>query len=59
VVGRFEGSISAEHGIGRLKAHRMPAIKSPVELAMMHGLKSLFDPHNILNPGRVLPADGA
>jgi FAD/FMN-containing dehydrogenase len=59
VVGRFEGSISAEHGIGRLKAHRMPAIKSPVELEMMHGLKRLFDPHNILNPGRVLPADGA
>jgi FAD/FMN-containing dehydrogenase len=59
VVGRFEGSISAEHGIGRLKAHRMRAIKSPVELAMMRGLKRLFDPHNILSPGRLLPADGA
>jgi FAD/FMN-containing dehydrogenase len=55
VVGRFEGSISAEHGIGRLKAHRMPAIKSPVELEMMRGLKELFDPLNILSPGRVLP----
>jgi FAD/FMN-containing dehydrogenase len=55
VVGRFEGSISAEHGMGRLKAYRMPAIKSPVEFAMMRDLKRLFDPHNILNPGRVLP----
>ncbi len=55
VVARFNGSISAEHGIGRLKAHRMPAIKSPVELAMMQDLKRMFDPANILNPGRVLP----
>jgi FAD/FMN-containing dehydrogenase len=55
VVQRFSGSISAEHGIGRLKAHRMTAIKSPVELAMMRQLKSAFDPNNILNPGRVLP----
>ena len=55
VVGRFGGSISAEHGIGRLKAHRMAAIKTPVELELMRGLKRLFDPNNILNPGRVLP----
>jgi FAD/FMN-containing dehydrogenase len=55
VVGRFNGSISAEHGIGRLKAYRMPAIKSPVEIDMMWGLKHLLDPNNILNPGRVLP----
>ena len=55
VVGRFNGSISAEHGIGRLKAHRMPDIKSPVELDMMRGLKRMLDPNSILNPGRVLP----
>jgi FAD/FMN-containing dehydrogenase len=55
VVGRFGGSISAEHGIGRLKAHRMAAIKTPVELEMMRGLKRLFDPNNILSPGRILP----
>jgi FAD/FMN-containing dehydrogenase len=55
VVGRFNGSISAEHGIGRLKAHRMPEIKSAVELAMMRGLKRMLDPNNILSPGRVLP----
>ncbi len=55
VVMKFGGSISAEHGIGRLKRHRMTAIKSPVELDMMRGLKRLFDPLNILNPGKVLP----
>ena len=55
VVGRFNGSISAEHGIGRLKTHRMPDIKSPVELDMMRGLKRMLDPNSILNPGRVLP----
>jgi FAD/FMN-containing dehydrogenase len=55
VVLRLDGSISAEHGIGRLKAYRMPKIKSPVELEMMRSLKHVLDPNNILNPGRVLP----
>jgi len=55
VVLKFEGSISAEHGIGRLKKHHMAEIKSPVELQMMRGLKKLFDPANIMNPGKVLP----
>jgi FAD/FMN-containing dehydrogenase len=57
VVLRLGGSISAEHGIGRLKRDLMPIIKSPVELAMMKGLKRLFDPNGILNPGKVLPDD--
>ena len=35
----------------------MAEIKSPVELGMMRGLKQMFDPNNILNPGRVLPED--
>ena len=57
VVLRLGGSISAEHGIGRLKAHRMPDIKSPVEIEMMRTLKRSFDPNNILSPGRVLPLE--
>jgi FAD/FMN-containing dehydrogenase len=52
---KFDGSISAEHGIGRLKKHHMAKIKSPVELQMMRDLKNLFDPTNIMNPGKVLP----
>ena len=55
VVLKFGGSISAEHGIGRLKRHRMPGIKPPVELQMMRDLKRMLDPHGILNPGKVLP----
>jgi D-lactate dehydrogenase (cytochrome) len=55
VVAKLGGSISAEHGIGRLKAQRMAEIKSPVELSMMRGLKQMLDPNNILSPGRVLP----
>ena len=55
VVLRLGGSVSAEHGIGRLKAQMMTEIKSPVELQMMKELKRLFDPNNILNPGKVLP----
>ncbi len=55
VVLRFGGSISAEHGIGRLKKHHLPEIKSVVELQMMRDLKKLFDPKNIMNPGKVLP----
>ena len=55
VVMKLGGSISAEHGIGRLKAHHMPHIKSAVELQMMRDLKRMLDPNGILSPGRVLP----
>ncbi len=56
VVLKHGGSISAEHGIGRLKRDLMTKIKSPVELQMMRDVKKLFDPKNILNPGKVLPS---
>jgi len=56
VVLKHGGSISAEHGIGQLKRQHMREIKSPVELQMMQDVKRLFDPHGILNPGKVLPA---
>ncbi len=55
VVHKFDGSISAEHGIGRLKIGHMAEIKSAVELGMMRDLKRLFDPLNIMNPGKVVP----
>ena len=54
LVERLGGSISAEHGIGRLKRDQMAARKSPVELDLMHRLKTALDPLNILNPGAVL-----
>lgn len=50
----FGGTISAEHGIGRMKQHLMSDIKSAVELDMMRAIKSSFDPRHILNPGKIL-----
>lgn len=54
VVANFQGSISAEHGIGRLKRHLLPGVKDPVELALMRAIKATLDPTGILNPGAVL-----
>ena len=51
---RHGGSISAEHGIGSLKAAKLPHYKSPVALRMMRALKQALDPKGIMNPGRVL-----
>jgi FAD/FMN-containing dehydrogenase len=52
-VKRFEGSISAEHGVGSLKAHTLHDYKDPVALAMMQQVKRALDPQGLLNPGRV------
>lgn len=54
-VKRFDGSISAEHGIGALKVGKLPDYKSPVAIGMMRALKKALDPQNLLNPGRVVP----
>ncbi|MBY0573967.1 MAG: FAD-binding oxidoreductase [Undibacterium sp.] len=52
-VARFNGSISAEHGIGTLKKHELPRYKSALELAMMLKIKKALDPHNRMNPGKI------
>ena len=54
-VRRFGGSISAEHGVGELKRDKLPHYKSAVALRMMQSIKQALDPHNLMNPGRVLP----
>jgi FAD/FMN-containing dehydrogenase len=54
LVESLGGSISAEHGIGRLKAAEFSRRADPVELAVMHDLKRALDPKGILNPGKVL-----
>ncbi|RZJ02507.1 MAG: hydroxyacid dehydrogenase, partial [Haliea sp.] len=53
-VQAFGGSISAEHGVGALKLHKLEKHKSPVALGLMRAVKRGLDPHNRLNPGRVL-----
>jgi FAD/FMN-containing dehydrogenase len=54
VVKRFGGSISAEHGLGRMKVEENERFKSEIEIGMMRDLKKLFDPKGILNPGKVV-----
>jgi FAD/FMN-containing dehydrogenase len=56
LVESLGGSISAEHGIGRLKAAEFARRADPVELAVMHELKRALDPKGIMNPGKVLCA---
>ncbi|MCX7741703.1 MAG: FAD-binding oxidoreductase [Tepidimonas sp.] len=53
-VQRHGGSISAEHGIGALKAPLLPRYQDPVALGLMRAIKQALDPHGRLNPGRVL-----
>ena len=55
VVRAFDGSFSAEHGIGKLKPYMMPDWRGGAELAMMQRIKAALDPQGILNPGKVLP----
>jgi len=54
IVSEVSGSISAEHGVGLLKKDFLGYSRSADEQALMRGLKNLFDPHQILNPGKLL-----
>jgi len=57
LVHDFDGSISAEHGIGRMKREELPRYKSPLELALMRKLKHALDPEDLMNPGKILRAE--
>lgn len=50
----FQGSISAEHGIGAFKVDELPRYKAPRELDLMGRVKAAFDPQGLLNPGKML-----
>jgi D-lactate dehydrogenase (cytochrome) len=54
IVGKYHGSISAEHGIGIIKRDHLPKVKDPVAYDLMKTLKKTLDPKGILNPGKVL-----
>jgi len=54
IVLDLDGSIGAEHGIGRLKRDLLPHAKQPLEIELMRKIKAAFDPNDILNPGKLL-----
>lgn len=49
------GTISGEHGIGLVQKQYMPIVFNPTQLELMKAIKNLFDPNNILNPGKIVP----
>lgn len=50
IVGQFEGSISAEHGIGIMKKDDLARRADPVKIAMLKSIKQALDPKNMMNP---------
>jgi len=58
-VARLDGSISAEHGLGVLKAGEILRYKSALEMELMGSIKATLDPHGLMNPGKVLTAGGS
>jgi glycolate oxidase len=48
----LDGSISGEHGVGSLKPALVARQAGVTEVSLMHGIKRVFDPNGILNPGR-------
>jgi FAD/FMN-containing dehydrogenase len=53
-IQKFKGSISAEHGVGLTKKSFLHYSRSNEEIILMKGIKKVFDPDNIMNPGKVI-----
>jgi len=56
-ISKESGSISAEHGLGLMKANCIHYSKNDAMVQMMRKMKNLFDPNGILNPYKVLPSE--
>ena len=54
-VHAYGGSLSAEHGIGQAKIAEFARLADPARLAFLRNIKSAFDPHGIMNPGKLVP----
>jgi FAD/FMN-containing dehydrogenase len=54
LIAELNGSISAEHGLGRLRRDEVLRYKSSVEMDLMRAVKKALDPDNIMNPGKVI-----
>jgi len=55
-VQRYQGSISAEHGVGLIKKSGLHYSRSSAEINAMKAIKAVFDPHAIMNPGKIFDA---
>ena len=53
IVEKYQGSISAEHGVGIVKKDYLQYTRSPEEIAIMKGIKLVFDPKGVMNPGKI------
>jgi len=53
LVARYGGSVSAEHGIGLLKKDYLHYTRSQQEVELMRGIKRVFDPNRVMNPGKI------
>ena len=53
IVEKYNGSISAEHGVGMTKRDYLTYSRSPEEIAVMKAIKAVFDPNGVMNPGKI------
>lgn len=53
LIQKHSGSVSAEHGIGLLKKKALHYTRTPSEIAILKSIKRVFDPENLLNPGKI------
>jgi FAD/FMN-containing dehydrogenase len=53
IVERYQGSVSAEHGVGMTKKPYLQYTRSEAEIAYLRGIKKVFDPNGIMNPGKI------
>jgi FAD/FMN-containing dehydrogenase len=54
IVEKYNGSVSAEHGVGMTKKPYLEYTRSAAEIAYMRAVKAAFDPKNIMNPGKLI-----
>ncbi|HKB44337.1 MAG TPA: FAD-linked oxidase C-terminal domain-containing protein, partial [Chitinophagaceae bacterium] len=57
LVKKLGGTLSGEHGIGLVQKEYMDIVFDKTQLRLMKEIKKLFDPNNILNPGKIFPSD--
>src|SRR5258706_13268595 len=55
LVGQFKGSLAGEHGVGIARTEYLPEQVGERLLGGMAEIKTSFDPHNLFNPGKILP----